>query len=113
MSIRPITLLLLSQFVAPFLHKSFLTSPHHPPRKQRRYATKPGAVDALYLVPRGLNVLCLGILASSGEYISFLDDDDVRLPQSLNIQMEALASAPEAELLSQLHLKPNLRPSTP
>ena len=38
----------------------------------------------------------LGILASSGEYISFLDDDDVRLPQSLDIQIEALASAPDA-----------------
>ena len=38
----------------------------------------------------------LGILASSGEYICFLDDDDVRLPQSLDIQSEALASAADA-----------------
>jgi glycosyltransferase involved in cell wall biosynthesis len=38
----------------------------------------------------------VGILASSREYISFLDDDDVRLPHSLDIQIEALASAPEA-----------------
>lgn len=37
----------------------------------------------------------LGILASSGEYVSFLDDDDVRLPQSLNIQLEDLASSPD------------------
>ena len=38
----------------------------------------------------------LGILASVGELISFLDDDDVRLPHSLDAQIEALASAPEA-----------------
>jgi glycosyltransferase involved in cell wall biosynthesis len=38
----------------------------------------------------------LGILASSGEFITFLDDDDVRLPGSLDVQAEALASAPEA-----------------
>lgn len=38
----------------------------------------------------------LGLLASRGEYVCFLDDDDVRLPQSLNIQIEALASVPEA-----------------
>ena len=38
----------------------------------------------------------LGIRASSGEYICFLDDDDVRLPHSLDIQIEALASAPDA-----------------
>jgi glycosyltransferase involved in cell wall biosynthesis len=38
----------------------------------------------------------LGILASSGEYITFLDDDDVRLPGSLDLQAEALSAAPEA-----------------
>ena len=38
----------------------------------------------------------LGILASSGELISFLDDDDVRLPGSLDAQAEALDSAPDA-----------------
>ncbi|MEO8436674.1 MAG: glycosyltransferase family 2 protein [Pyrinomonadaceae bacterium] len=38
----------------------------------------------------------LGLLASSGKYVCFLDDDDVRLPQSLNMQIEALTSAPEA-----------------
>ena len=41
----------------------------------------------------------LGILASSGEYITFLDDDDRRLPGSLDIQVEALAAAPEAGLV--------------
>jgi hypothetical protein len=41
----------------------------------------------------------LGILASSGEFITFLDDDDVRLPGSLDVQVEALASAPEAGLV--------------
>lgn len=41
----------------------------------------------------------LGILASSGEFISFLDDDDLRLPGSLNAQVEALKSAPEAALV--------------
>jgi glycosyltransferase involved in cell wall biosynthesis len=38
----------------------------------------------------------LGILASSGEFITFLDDDDVRLQGSLDVQCDALASAPEA-----------------
>lgn len=38
----------------------------------------------------------LGIVASEGEYLSFLDDDDVRLPGSLDLQLEALESAPEA-----------------
>jgi glycosyltransferase involved in cell wall biosynthesis len=41
----------------------------------------------------------LGILASSGEFITFLDDDDVRLPGSLDAQAEALAAAPEAGLV--------------
>jgi glycosyltransferase involved in cell wall biosynthesis len=38
----------------------------------------------------------LGILASRGEFLSFLDDDDVRLPGSLDRQLEALASEPHA-----------------
>ncbi|MGI8656817.1 MAG: glycosyltransferase family 2 protein [Pyrinomonadaceae bacterium] len=38
----------------------------------------------------------VGILASSGDFITFLDDDDVRLPGSLDAQAEALASCPEA-----------------
>ena len=38
----------------------------------------------------------LGILASQGEFLNFLDDDDLRLPGSLDLQFEALASAPQA-----------------
>jgi len=38
----------------------------------------------------------VGILASSGKYISFLDDDDRRLPDSLEIQLQALEAHPEA-----------------
>lgn len=41
----------------------------------------------------------LGILASSGEYLAFLDDDDIRLPTSLDAQLELLASHPEAGLV--------------
>jgi len=37
-----------------------------------------------------------GILASRGEYLSFLDDDDLRLAGSLDGQIDALESAPEA-----------------
>jgi glycosyltransferase involved in cell wall biosynthesis len=37
-----------------------------------------------------------GIMASRGEYLSFLDDDDVRLAGSLDEQIDALDSAPEA-----------------
>ncbi|HYO98991.1 MAG TPA: glycosyltransferase family 2 protein [Pyrinomonadaceae bacterium] len=38
----------------------------------------------------------LGILASRGEFLSFLDDDDVRLPGSLERQLTALASETRA-----------------
>jgi glycosyltransferase involved in cell wall biosynthesis len=38
----------------------------------------------------------VGILASSSEFIAFLDDDDLRLPCSLDLQTEALAANPEA-----------------
>ncbi|MGH9941541.1 MAG: glycosyltransferase family 2 protein, partial [Pyrinomonadaceae bacterium] len=38
----------------------------------------------------------VGILASSAEYIAFLDDDDLRLPGSLDLQRETLASDPSA-----------------
>jgi len=38
----------------------------------------------------------VGILASLAEYVSFLDDDDQRLPGSLDLQLEALAANPEA-----------------
>lgn len=41
----------------------------------------------------------LGIAASRGELITFLDDDDVRLPGSLDVQAAALRSAPEAGMV--------------
>ena len=41
----------------------------------------------------------VGLLASRGEYVSFLDDDDVRLPGSLDLQLAALRAAPEAGLV--------------
>lgn len=40
----------------------------------------------------------IGILASTGEYISFHDDDDIRLPGSLDRQVELLAANPDAGL---------------
>ncbi|HKR00485.1 MAG TPA: glycosyltransferase family 2 protein [Pyrinomonadaceae bacterium] len=41
----------------------------------------------------------VGILASSGDYITFLDDDDERLPGSLNAQLKVLESSPEVGLV--------------
>lgn len=41
----------------------------------------------------------VGLVASSGEYVSFLDDDDVRLPDSLDQQIEMLDAAPDAGLI--------------
>jgi glycosyltransferase involved in cell wall biosynthesis len=38
----------------------------------------------------------VGLVASTAEFVSFLDDDDVRLPGSLDAQTAALASSPEA-----------------
>ena len=38
----------------------------------------------------------IGILVSTASYIAFLDDDDLRLPGSLDIQIEALEAHPEA-----------------
>ena len=38
----------------------------------------------------------LGLLASTGKYIAFLDDDDLRLPGSLDVQVEALEANPAA-----------------
>ena len=38
----------------------------------------------------------VGILASSGEFIAFLDDDDLRLPGSLDLQIAKLAATPDA-----------------
>ena len=41
----------------------------------------------------------VGLVASHGEYVSFLDDDDQRLPNSVDQQVEALESNPEAALI--------------
>ena len=38
----------------------------------------------------------VGILTSSGKYIAYLDDDDLRLPGSLDVQAEALEENSEA-----------------
>ena len=38
----------------------------------------------------------VGLLASTGEYIAFLDDDDLRLPESLDHQVALLQAAPDA-----------------
>ena len=38
----------------------------------------------------------VGILASSGKYVAFLDDDDLRLPGSLDVQVKALEADPGA-----------------
>jgi glycosyltransferase involved in cell wall biosynthesis len=38
----------------------------------------------------------VGLLASTCDFVSFLDDDDQRLPGSLDLQVEALKSNPEA-----------------
>lgn len=38
----------------------------------------------------------IGLLASAADYIAFLDDDDVRLPGSLDRQREALQSSPRS-----------------
>src|SRR6266849_1472241 len=37
----------------------------------------------------------VGIMLSSSDFIAFLDDDDLRLPGSLDLQTEALAANPE------------------
>lgn len=45
-----------------------------------------------------------GIAASSGTYISFLDDDDARLPGTIDRQMAILEARPEAALVyGQVH----------
>jgi glycosyltransferase involved in cell wall biosynthesis len=41
----------------------------------------------------------IGLVASHGEYLSFLDDDDTRLPDSLDAQVEALEREPRAGLI--------------
>src|SRR5688572_2264437 len=40
-----------------------------------------------------------GLLSSAGEYITFLDDDDVRLPNSLNEQVKLLEANRKAGLI--------------
>ncbi|HEX8502983.1 MAG TPA: glycosyltransferase [Pyrinomonadaceae bacterium] len=41
----------------------------------------------------------VGLLSSTGDFVSFLDDDDVRLPGSLGAQLAVLRAAPEAGLV--------------
>src|SRR4029079_16554818 len=41
----------------------------------------------------------IGLLVSSGEYVTFLDDDDLRLPGTLNEQVEFLRANPDAGLV--------------
>lgn len=38
----------------------------------------------------------IGILASTGDYLAFLDDDDIRLPGTLDLQIKALLDTPDA-----------------
>ena len=42
----------------------------------------------------------VGLLESSGEFIAFLDDDDMRLPGSLDHQVSLLLARPEAGLVA-------------
>lgn len=55
----------------------------------------------------------VGILASSAEFVAFLDDDDLRLPGSLDWQVAKLASAPEAGFVcgAMLIADQNYRPT--
>src|SRR5260370_8841819 len=41
----------------------------------------------------------IGLVASRGEYVSFLDDDDARLADSLDVQIEMLEREPRAGLI--------------
>jgi len=53
-------------------------------------------------VERQQGVACarnVGLRASSGQYISFLDDDDERLPGSLDTQVERLEAEPRAGMI--------------
>ncbi len=40
-----------------------------------------------------------GIAASSGEYLAFMDDDDRRLPGSLDVQLSVLEAEPDASFI--------------
>jgi glycosyltransferase involved in cell wall biosynthesis len=46
----------------------------------------------------------VGVLESSSDFIAFLDDDDLRLPGSLDHQLDLLKSAPEAGLVASAAL---------
>ncbi len=41
----------------------------------------------------------VGVLTSSAEYIAFLDDDDLRLPGSLDLQLAMLRNTPDVALI--------------
>jgi hypothetical protein len=41
----------------------------------------------------------IGLVASRGEYLSFLDDDDTRLPDSMDAQIDSLRREPQAGLI--------------
>lgn len=41
----------------------------------------------------------VGLIASSSPYISFLDDDDLRLPASLDLQLDLLEAQPDAGMI--------------
>src|SRR5262245_13108140 len=41
----------------------------------------------------------IGLVDGKGEYITFLDDDDVRLPNSVDQQIEVLEAHPEAMMV--------------
>lgn len=53
-----------------------------------------------------------GIVASASEYISFLDDDDVRLPGSIDTQIKLLSARPDAGMIygKALYGDENCRP---
>lgn len=42
----------------------------------------------------------VGLLASTSEYVAFLDDDDLRLPGSLDLQLALIEAAPEAAFVA-------------
>ena len=49
----------------------------------------------------------LGLLESNGDYIAFLDDDDLRLPGSLDHQLALLENAPKAGFVASAVLLAN------